>query len=121
MQKTMLVTAALDFVLIVPAALFMAALVIRNLPLHEVANAAQRVVIWYSGKLWTLWVLLLALPFTVLITGCMTLFRDRIEMSNAARQPIGLIRTEPVSLFVAALTLSAAGILAIVLLHMLAN
>ena len=121
MKKTILVTAALDFVLIVPAALFMAALVVRNLPVHEVANAAQRIVVSYSGKLWTLWVLLLALPFTVLITGCMTLFRDRIEMAHAAREPMGLIRTEPMSLLIAALTLSAAGILAIVLLHMLAN
>jgi hypothetical protein len=121
MKKTMLVTAALDLVLIVPAALFMTALVMRNLPLQEVANAAQRIVMWYSEKMWTLWVLLLALPFTVLITGCMTLFRDRIEMPHAAGQPLGLIRAEPVSLFVAAQTLGAAGILAIVVLHMMAN
>ncbi len=121
MKKLILTAAALDFVLIVPAALFMAALVIRNLPLHEVENAAQRIVMWYSGRLWTLWVLLLALPLTVLITGCAALFRDRIAMPNAARQPLALIRAEPVSLFVAALTLSAAGILAIVVLHMLAN
>ena len=118
----MLVTAALDFVLIVPAALFMAALVIRNLPVHEVANTAQGIVMWYAGRLWTLWVLLLALPFAVLITGCIALFRDWIEVPNVAWQPLALIRrAQPASLFVAALTFSAAGILAIVVLHMLAN
>jgi hypothetical protein len=64
----MLVAAALDSVLIAPAVLFMTALAIRNLPLSEVANTGQRIVMWYSGRMWTLWVLLLALPFAVLIT-----------------------------------------------------
>ena len=119
-MKKMLVV-ALDLVLIFPAALFMAALVIRNLPLHEMANNAQQIVTWYAGRIWTLWVLLLALPFVVLITGCAALFRDWMEMPNAARQPLAIIRAQPASLFIAVLTLTAAGILAIVVLHMLAN
>ena len=121
MRRSVLATAALDFVLIFPAGLFMAALVSRNVPLDGVPATAQRIVMWYAGKVWTLWVLLLALPFTVLIIGCVALFHDRIATSNAARQQLPLIRAEPVSIFVAALTFSAAGILIIVLLHMLAD
>jgi hypothetical protein len=121
MKKPMLITAVLELLLMLPATLFMAALVIRNLPLHEMADSAQRIIMWYSGRVWTLWVLLLALPFTVLITGCVALFRDQMELPNAARQPVAIIRAQPVTLFVAVLALSAAGILAIVVLHMLTN
>jgi len=31
---------------------------------------------WYSGRIWTLWILLFALPFAVLVTGCVTLLRS---------------------------------------------
>lgn len=120
MKKTTL-TAVLDLVLILPAALFMAALAIRHLPQHEMANSARRLVMWYAGRLWTLWVLLLALPFVVLITGCVALVRDRIETPNAARQPLAVIHAQPAMLFIALLTLSAGGILVVVVLHMLAN
>ena len=121
MRKPTLATAALDSVLIVPAALFMAALLARNLPLHGVAVSAQQIVMWYAGKVWTLWVLLLALPFTVLITGCAALFHERLATPNATGQRLPLIQAEPLSIFIAALTLSAAGILAIVTLHILGN
>jgi len=116
-----MLAAALCFVLIVPAALFMAALVIRNLPLSGVANTAQWVVMWYAEKVWTLWVLLLALPFGVLVTGWVVLFRNRLAAPNGAWQSLALIRAQPMGSFFAALILSAAGILAIVVLHMLAN
>ena len=54
------ISAFLQLVLILPAALFMAALVVRNLgPLrYEPAHTAQQIVMWYAGRLWTLWVLL---------------------------------------------------------------
>jgi hypothetical protein len=62
--------------------------------------------------MWTLWVLLLALPFTVLVTGCATLrYNWNRELPHTARQLLA----------VAATTLAAGGILAIVVLHMLAN
>jgi hypothetical protein len=44
-----------------------------------------------------------------------------MEVPNAAQQSLAMILAQPVSLFVAALTVSAAGILVIVILHMLAN
>ena len=120
-KNPMLVAATLDSVLIAPAALFMTALVLRHLPLSEWANTAQRIVMWYAGKMWTLWVLLLALPFTVLLTGGVALRREWEAIPSAMRQPFAFVRAQPISLWVAALTLSAAGILTAVVLHMLAN
>jgi hypothetical protein len=119
MKKTLLITAVSDFVLLFPAAVFMAALIIRNLPLNEIATGAQQVVMWYAGRLWTLWVLLLALPFAVLLTGGVMLFRD--GPNGAEQRRLALIRAQPTVLFVVGMTFSAAGILVIVVLHMLAN
>jgi hypothetical protein len=120
------VIAALELVLIFPAALFMNAIVVRNLgPLqYKPAQTAQRIVIWYSVQMWTLWVLLLALPFAVLVTGCAALLRFSnrdAELPNSARQSLAVVCAHPAALFVAATTLTAAGILVIVVLHMLAN
>jgi len=126
MHKPPRVIAALQLVLISPAALFMTALVVRNLrPLqYEPTHFAQWVVIWYSGRVWTLWVLLLALPFAVLVTGCATLLRGwnrHAELSNTSRHSLAVVHERPARLLVAATTLTAAGILAIVVLHMLTN
>jgi hypothetical protein len=103
--------AALELALIFPAGLFMLALAVRNLtPLPlEVTSTAQQVVAWYAARMWTLWVFLLALPFTVLVSGVAALWRTNRELGHAWR---GLLR---------ATTLAAGGILAIVVLHMMAN
>jgi hypothetical protein len=120
------VIATIQLVLIFPAALFMTALVLRSLqPLqYEPAHSAQQLIMWYAGRMWTLWVLLLALPLAVLATGCATLLgswnRDTALMQTV-RQSLAEIRAHVATLFVAATTLAAAGILAIVVLHMLAN
>jgi hypothetical protein len=115
--------AVLQLVLIFPAALFLTAVVVRYVPpLHD---GAQRIVMLYAGKMWTLWVLLLTLPLCVLVTGCATLLRSwnrEVELPNAARQSLIVALGQPsATLFVAATTLAAAGILATVILHMLAN
>jgi len=126
MPKPPRALAALQLALLSPAALFMTALVVRNLgPLQdEPAHSAQRIVMLYAGRVWTLWVLLLALPFAVLVTGCATLLRGwngDAEPSNTARQSLAVTHAPSARLLVAATTLTAAGILAIVVLHMLAN
>lgn len=113
--------AALEFVLLLPATLFMVALIIRTLPLHEMTNGGHWIVMWYARRLWILWLLLLGLPFVVLITGCMILFRGWVAMPNTAQQPFAIIRAQPAIGFIAVLTLSAGGILVMVVLHMLAN
>ena len=61
--------AAVELMLLAPAVAFMTALFVRNLNPLEVAHTAERLVMWYAGRMWTLWVLLLALPLTVLVTG----------------------------------------------------
>jgi hypothetical protein len=108
------ILAALEFVLILPAALFMTALVARNLqPLQSIA---QQLVMWYSARMWTLWVLLLALPFAVVATGFATL-ADRWQSDRS----LSAFRAAPPLRAVAAMTLLAGGILVIVVLHMAAN
>lgn len=120
-QQITRLIAAFQLVLIFPAALFMAAVVIRYVP--PLYDGAQRIVMLYAGKVWTLWVLLLTLPLCVLVTGCVTLLRDwnrEVELPNAAHRSVVALR-QPSMLFVVAMTLLAAGILLIVILHMLAN
>ena len=120
------IIAAIQLILIFPAALFMTALVVRSVqPLqYEPVHSAQQLVMWYAGRMWTLWVLLLALPLAVLVTGCATLLRSwnrDTALMQTVRQSLAEIRAHMATLFVAATTLAAAGILAIVVLHMLAN
>ncbi len=111
--------------LIFPAALFMSALVVRNLPVprYELARNAQRIVMpWYSARQWTLWILLIVLPLCVSIVGCLTLLSPSTRALNG-RRPRGKPspRSARASLFVAAATLMAGGFPAIVVVHMLAN
>ena len=119
--------AATELLLIFPAALFMTALFVRNLqPLeYEPAHTAERIVTWYSGRPHIgLWVLLIALPLAVLITGCGTLlrnWRDDVALRQAARHTLAAIRAHLAMLLVAGATLTAGGILAIVALHVLTD
>ena len=118
--------AATELLLIAPAALFMTALFVRNLQpeQYEPARTAQRIIMWYAGRRWTLWVLLMALPFAVFVTGGVTLVRGwyhDIELRQAARQTLALIRAHLPMLLVAAASLVAAGVLAIVALHSLTD
>jgi hypothetical protein len=105
------VIAAVELTLIFPAALFMLALVVRTFPPipSEVRAAAQQVVAWYASRMWTLWVFLLALPVTVLVSGAAVLRYKNRELLHAPRLLLGTT------------TLAAGGILVIVVLHMLAN
>jgi hypothetical protein len=118
--------AAAQLLLISPAILFMGALVVRELqPLqNKPAHAAQRVVMWYSARMWTLWVLLIALPFAVLVTGCLTLarsWRNDVGLSRAVQRTLAAIQADRAMLIVAASMLTAGAVLAIVVMHMLAN
>ena len=115
--------AAVQGLLILPAALFMVAVVVRNLPLpqYELVLNAQRIVLWYSARQWTLWVLLIVMPLAVLVAGCLTLLsvgNGNTDLPQARRQTL---RPHVATVVVAATTLMAGGVLAIVTLHMLAN
>ena len=118
--------AVAQLLLIFPAILFMGALVVRQLsPLQdEPAHTAHRIVMWHAGRVWTLWVLLITLPLAVLVTGCVTLariWRDDLELRQGAQQTLSAIHADRAMLFVAAMTLTAGVILAIVAIHMAAN
>jgi hypothetical protein len=120
------IIAVSQLVLIFPAALFMTSLILRQLQpqQYEPAHSAQQVVMWYAARMWSLWILLLALPIAVLVTGCATLLRgwkNDTALPSAARQLLAVIRAQFAMLVVAAATLAAGGILAIVVLHMLAD
>ena len=120
------IVAVLQLLLILPPVLFMTSLILRSLqPLqYEPAHSAQQVVMWYAARMWSLWILLLALPTTVLVAGCATLPRNwkrDAALPSAARQLLAVIRTQFAMLVVAVATLTAGGILAIVILHMLAD
>jgi hypothetical protein len=107
--------AAAQLLFMFPAILFMGSLVVRQLsPLqHEPAHTAQRIVMWYAARVWTLWALLITLPLAVLVTGCITLLRGWGNISEATHRAQ--------QLFVAMMTLTAGIVLAIVAVHMGAN
>ena len=123
MNTTRRTIAATQALLIFPAILFMGALIGRQLsPLqHEPAYTAQRIVMWYAGRMWTLWVLLITLPLAVLVTGCLTYLRSRREILRGVQEGFAAIHTDSAMPFVAAMTLTAGVVLAIVAMHMLAN
>jgi hypothetical protein len=120
------VIAVMELVLIFPSVLFMSALVLRHLqPLqYEPARSAQQLVMWYAGRMWTLWFLLLGLPLIVLVSGCAELLRSYnrdIFLPLTSQKSLAMVRAHLSSLFIAATTLMAVVILAIVVLHVLAN
>jgi hypothetical protein len=123
MQIVKRAIATTELLLILPAGLFMTALLVRMLqPLQrEPARTAEQIVKWYAERQWTLWILLIALPLVVLVTGCATLLKSNVRQTLAAvrAQPLG--KDHRATLFVAAATLASGGFLVIVVLHMLAN
>jgi hypothetical protein len=118
------IIAVTELAFIFPAALFMTALLLRNLlPLqHEPARSAQQLIMWYAGRTWTLWLLLLALPFIVLIIGCVALVdRWNDATRHTGQELLAKLRWDVPTLVITATTVAAGIILAIVVLHMLAN
>ncbi|MEA2559242.1 MAG: hypothetical protein QOH06_746 [Acidobacteriota bacterium] len=120
------IIAATELLLISPAALFMTALFVRKLgPLQdEPARTAHEVAMWYAGRQWTLWALLIVLPLIAVVTGCATLLRNWNDEVESRHAPGGLLASshaDLATLFIAAMTLTAGGMLARVAVHMLAN
>lgn len=119
--------ATTEVLLVFPAALFMAMLFLRNVqpPQYEPAHMAQQIVAWYAARPRIgLWVLLIALPLMVLITGCATLLRrwsNEAELRQAARHTLAALRAHLATVMIAGATLTAGGILAIVALHVITD
>ncbi len=115
-----------QLLLLSPGVLFMGSLVARSLsPLqNQPAHTAQQIVMWYAARMWTLWVLLIALPLAVLVTGCFTFARAWNKggsVARAGRHLLSFVTVGRSTRVVAATTLTSAVILAIVVLHMAAN
>lgn len=119
--------AAAELILVFPAVLFMTALFVRSIqPIdYEPAHTAQRIVDWYASSVHIgLWLLLIALPLTVLIIGSTTLLRAwRRDQAfhDAAVQMLGVIRAHAATLMIASATVTAGGILGVVAFHMLTD
>src|SRR5438876_4663066 len=110
MTQLQRLVAALEVLLILPAGLFMAGVFLREAFDHP--QNAEALVTWYSTRMWTLWLLLIALPVTALVIGGATLLR---------RESLAVLRAHFATFVSAAATLAAAAILAVVALHMAAN
>ncbi len=118
--------AAAELVLVFPAALFMTALFVRNLQpqQYEPAHSAQRIVEWYAARPHAgLWVLMIALPLVVMMAGAVALARSWHDetLRTAVRETIGHLRTRCATFLIFVATAAAAGILALVALHVLTD
>jgi hypothetical protein len=119
--------ATLEFLFVFPASLFMIALFLRNIqpPQYEPAQTARRLVDWFSARpLLGLDVCLIALPFTALVIGCATVFRSwrsDAQLRHAALQTLAALRAHLSAVLIVLATLIAAGILAIVALHVITD
>ena len=119
--------AALELLFVFPAVLFMTALFTRSIqPLqYEPAHTAQRIVDWYAARPHIgLWVLLMALPLAVVVIGSATLIREWVrnqELRDATLKTIGFIRSQAPTFLIVGATAMAAGILAIVALHVMTD
>jgi uncharacterized protein YceK len=123
MKRTL---AAAHLLLISPALLFLVAVIVQRLqPLQrEPAHTAQQIVLWYAERMWTLWILLLALPLSVLISGCISLMKDSsgsAQAASLAQKALAALHPSGARTSVAVTTVTAAVIVGIVILHMLAN
>lgn len=114
--------AATEVVLLVPAVLFLTAVVARDVPMlgSGTTHLAQQVVAWYAGRLWTLWVLLVALPLAALVVGCATLLGSGAEGAPRTGGPAPQGPGAQSRLIVCS-TVAAGVILVIVGLHVFAN
>jgi cytochrome b561 len=118
-------TAAAELLLIFPAVLFMASLFAREIQPQqfEPAHTAKRIVDWYAAQPHIgLWLLLIAMPLSGLVTGSVVLlraWRGNAELRQATRQTFATVRVHFAALLIAGATATAFGILAIVALHMI--
>jgi hypothetical protein len=115
--------AAFELLLVAPAALFITALMIRSfLPeQYEPARTAARIVALYASSTHIgLWLLMMALPFIVLVVGCIALvraWRADAALRQAAHQVVAAVRAHLAALFIACATSAAFVILAMVWMH----
>jgi hypothetical protein len=121
------IIAATELLLVLPAALFMTALFVRNLQPspYEPATTARHLVEWFSAHPPIgLQLFLIALPFTAFVLGGVTVlgsWRSDAELRQAALKTLAIVRAHLATVLIAGATLVAGCSLAVVFLHMAAD
>ena len=119
--------ATLELALIAPATLFLTALFVRNLQpeRYEPAHTAVRIVAWFAARTHLgLWLFMIAFPLAVLLIGCVSLVRSwRADpaLRAAALEWAGSIWRHFSVVVLALATAASAGILGIVVLHLITD
>ena len=116
MKKFKLISAAIQFFLLLPAVAFMVALLVIVMPPFQSGGGlvASQVVDWYSGHVWTVWVLLIALPLVSLFVGVIA---AALSSHEGVKRPL----TDLSGFLMAVLNVTGVSILVIVGIHMLTN
>ena len=119
--------AVLELLLIFPASLFMLALFLRNVQpaAYEPARTAGHIVDWFAAQPHIgLHLSLIALPLSAFVLGCAAViraWRTDAQLRQSALQTVAAIRANFASLVIAAATVVAGAILAIVALHVITD
>ena len=127
MSLTNDVIAAWAVALVGPAVLFVAALVLRQVPPPESrpARTADRIVKWYAAHpQFALWVLLFLLPLTTFVLGSAALMRtwdNNPKLQYYAWRALAEIPEHWPALSIGGTTLLAAGVLAMITGHLFAG
>jgi hypothetical protein len=127
MSLTNDVIAAWALALVGPAVLFVAALVIRQVPPPESqpARTADRIVKWYAAHpQFALWVLLLLLPISTFLLGSAALMRtwdNNPKLQYYTWRALAEMPEHWPALSIGAATLLAAGVLAMITGHLFAG
>jgi len=112
--------AIVELILIFPAALFMTALFLREV--QPLAHTG-RLVDWFSHHVVIgLYVFLVAMPLAAFVSGgalVLSSWRNNAEFRRATQEMVTIVRKHLASLLIAGATLMAAGILAIVAMHLI--
>ena len=121
------VVAAFALALVGPAVLFVTALFIRQLPLpdSQPTRTADRIVSWYAAHpQLALWVLLLLFPLSALVLGTAALLRtwgDNPKLQYWAWRALSEIPEHWPAVSIVAATLVSAGLLAMIMAHLMAG
>ena len=124
MSLTNDVIAAWAFALVGPAVLFVAALLVRQVPPRESqpARIADRIVKWYAAHpQFALWVLLLLLPMSTFLLGSTTLMRtwdNNPRLQYYTWRALAELPEHWPALSIGGATLLAAGVLAMITAHL---
>ncbi|HLH56411.1 MAG TPA: hypothetical protein VKY92_22680 [Verrucomicrobiae bacterium] len=116
-----------ELLLVSPALLFMCALFARNIQptQYQPAKSAEHLVGWFAARPFLcLDIFLIAMPLSVLAVGCATLMRawsKDASFRDATISMLTIMREHMATLLILAATILAAGVLAVVAVHVITD